>query len=360
MATSSLARLGWKDSFAEAFAEHAAAGRIPGRVVLEHTHIYRVATEHDEMLARVSGRLRHQATTRPDFPGVGDWVAVAPVADGDARIHAVLPRFSKFSRRAAGDVTEEQVVAANIDVVFLVGGLDNDFNPRRIERYLVVAWESGATPVVILNKADLVDEPERFADEVRASAPGVDVHAVSARHPETLDQLRGHLGVGRTAALLGSSGVGKSTLVNRLIGQELLKTRDVRITDSRGRHTSTARQLVVLGDDGILIDTPGMRELQLWETGQALEGAFPDIDGLAASCRFRDCSHAQEPGCAVRAASQSGELAEGRYESYLKLAGEREYQRRQLDERALLEEKRKWKVLTKAANKHIKQKRNPL
>ena len=355
----SLEQLGWNDRFAAAFQEYSTAGRVPGRIVLEHTHIYRVATEADEYLARVSGRLRHQASSRPDFPGVGDWVAVEPVASSDARIHAVLPRFSKFSRRAAGDVTEEQVVAANIDVVFLVGGLDNDFNPRRLERYLVVAWESGATPVIVLNKADLVDEPERFADEVRASAPGVDVHAVSAKQPETLDAVRAHLGYGRTAALLGSSGVGKSTIVNRLIGQELLRTRDVRLTDSRGRHTSTARQLVVLGDDGILIDTPGMRELQLWDAGQSLDEAFPDIEALAAACRFRDCSHAQEPGCAVRAAVTAGELPDGRYASYLKLAAEREYQQRQLDDRALLEQKRKWKVITKAANKHIKEKRNP-
>ena len=355
----SLERLGWNERWAAAFGEHAAPGRVPARVVLEHTHIYRVATEEQELLARVSGRMRHQANTRPDYPGVGDWVVVEPVADGDARIHAVLPRSSKFSRRAAGDVTEEQVVAANIDVVFLVGGLDNDFNPRRIERYLVVAWESGATPVIVLNKADVVDEPERFAEEVRAGAPGVDVHTVSAKHPETLHALRGHLGRGRTGALLGSSGVGKSTIVNRLIGQELLRTRDVRITDSRGRHTSTGRQLVVLGDDGILIDTPGMRELQLWDAGQSLEEAFPDVEELGAECRFRDCSHAQEPGCAVRAAVTSGELPQARYESFLKLAAEREHQQRQVDARALLEEKRKWKVITKAANKHIKEKRNP-
>ena len=354
----SLEQLGWNDRFATAFAEHAAAGRVAARVVLEHTHIYRVATGTDELLARVSGRMRHQANTRPDFPGVGDWVVLEPLAESDGRIHAVLPRSSKFSRRAAGDPTEEQVVAANIDVVFLVGGLDHDFNPRRIERYLVVAWESGATPVIVLNKADVVDEPERFAEQVRASAPGVDVHTVSAKQPETLDALRAHLGLGRTAALLGSSGVGKSTIVNRLIGQELLRTRDVRMTDSRGRHTSTARQLVVLGDHGILIDTPGMRELQLWDAGQSLEEAFPDVEALAAGCRFRDCSHAHEPGCAVRAAGTSGELAPGRYENYLKLATEREYQQRQLDDRAMLEAKRQSKVVSKAANRYIKAKKN--
>ena len=352
----SLKQLGWNDGLAAAFAEHAGHGYVPARVVLEHTHIYRVATGEQEFLARVSGRLRHRANARPDFPGVGDWVIVEPVESGDARIHGVLPRFSKFSRRAAGDVTEEQVVAANIDVVFLVGGLDNDFNPRRIERYLVVAWESGATPVVLLNKADLVEEPLRFVEEVRSSAPGVDVHAISAKDPASLEAVRAHLGIGRTAALLGSSGVGKSTIVNRLIGQELLKTRDVRITDSRGRHTSTARQLVVLGDGGILIDTPGMRELQLWDAGQSLEEAFPDIDALGRGCRFRDCSHIQEPGCAVRAAVAAGELQPSRYESFVKLAAEREHQQRQVDARAMLEEKRRAKTQTKALNKHLKQK----
>lgn len=352
-----LDELGWNERFAEAFAPLAAEGRVPGRVALEHTHIYRVATAEQEILARVSGRLRHHAASRPDYPGVGDWVVVEPVEQGDARIHSVLPRFSRFSRRAAGDVTEEQIVAANIDVVFLVGGLDGDFNPRRLERYLVVAWESGATPVIILNKADLVEDAERHVAEVQASAPGVAVHAVSAKQPETLDALRAHLGRGRTAALLGSSGVGKSTIVNRLVGHDLLRTRDVRISDSRGRHTSTARQLVVLDGDGVLIDTPGMRELQLWDAGDSLGDAFADITALAGACRFRDCRHVQEPGCAVRVAVDRGDLSAVRFESYGKLAAEREHQNRQLDERAMLEDKRRAKTMTKALNKHLNDKR---
>ena len=204
-------------------------------------------TAEAEVLARVSGRLRHRAVARVDFPAVGDWVAVEPAAKGgDARILAVLPRRSRFSRRAAGDVTEEQVVAANIDTVFLVAGLDGDFNPRRIERYLLVASESGAAPVIVLNKADVVADAEEMAAGVRAAAPGVPVHAVSCRVPGSLDVLRQYLGHGETGALLGSSGVGKSTIVNRLIGHDLLRTHDVRESDSRGRHTSTARQLVLL------------------------------------------------------------------------------------------------------------------
>lgn len=351
-----LQQYGWNERFAAAFAGHAGEGRVPGRVVLEHTHIYRVGTEAGELLARVSGRLRHRAESRPDFPAVGDWVVVEPVADSDARIHAVLPRFSRFSRRAAGDSTEEQIVAANIDIVFLVGGLDFDFNPRRIERYLVVAWESGATPVIVLNKADLVPDPARHIAEVEQVAPGVRVHAVSARQTDSVDVLRQYVTTGRTAALLGSSGVGKSTIVNRLVGHDLLRTQDVRITDSRGRHTSTARQMVLLEGGGILIDTPGMRELQLWDAGEALGDAFADVAALAASCRFRDCRHLQEPGCAVRTAASSGELAAVRLESYHKLEAERAQQARQVDARALLEDKRRAKVQTRALNKHLKHK----
>ena len=358
MTETALARYGWNERFAAAFADEAGPGRIPARVVLEHTHIYRVVTEDGETLARVSGRLRHRAQQRSNFPAVGDWVVLEPVAGSDARIHAVLPRFSHFSRRAAGDVTEEQVIAANIDVVFLVGGLDRDFNPRRIERYLVVAWESGATPVIVLNKADLVEDVAPYVREVEAVAPGVAVHAVSTRAAGSLDVLQPHLGFGRTGALLGSSGVGKSSIVNRLVGYDLLRTQDVRVTDSRGRHTSTARQMVLLDDGGVLIDTPGMRELQLWESGEALGDAFADVEAIAAECRFRDCRHRQEPGCAVRAAVGSSALSESRFESFQKLAAEREHQTRQLDARAMLEEKRRAKVMGKALNKHLKDKRS--
>src|SRR5262249_18765275 len=265
-----LEELGWTAHFAAAFdAIRAGPGVEPARVSLEHTHIYRVLTPRGERLARVAGRLRHAAAGRADFPAVGDWVAIeTPEGGGDARIRAVLPRVSRFSRRAAGDVTEEQVVAANIDVVFLVSGLDNDFNPRRIERYLVTAWESGAAPVILLNKADLVEDADGTAAEVSSLAQGVPVHAISATQGDAIDRVRGYLARGRTGALLGSSGVGKSSIANALLGEARLRTHDVRDSDSRGRHTTTGRQLVVLPGGGILIDTPGMRELQLWETGE--------------------------------------------------------------------------------------------
>jgi ribosome biogenesis GTPase len=352
-----LTALGWKPHLEEAFAPFAAQGLRAARVSLEHTHIYRVLSADGESLARVAGRLRHRAASRTDYPAVGDWVAVEPDAHGgDARIHAVLPRTSRFSRRAAGDVTEEQIVAANIDTVFLVTGLDGNFNPRRIERYLLVAWESGASPVIVLNKADLIDDPEVRAEEVRAIAQGVPVYAVSCEVPGSVEVLREYLGYGQTGALLGSSGVGKSTIVNRLIGHELLATRDVRDWDSRGRHTSTARQLVLLAGTGILIDTPGMRELQLWETGEGLAGTFGDIDQLAEGCRFRDCRHRSEPGCAVVAAQAAGTLTAERLASFHKLADEQAYQLRRQDERGQLEEKRRGRIGAKAARQALKHK----
>ncbi len=352
-----LAALGWTDTLAAAFAPHASEGLVPARVALEHTHIYRVLSESGEWLARVSGRLRHHAATRVDFPAVGDWVAIEPPNDsGDARIRAVLPRFSRFSRRAAGNPTEEQIVAANIDVVFLVSGLDGDFNSRRIERYLVVAWDSGATPVIVLNKADLLDDLHAVVQDVQSVAAGVDVHAVSCRQPDSLDVLRRYLGAGRTGALLGSSGVGKSSIVNQLVGYDMLRTRDVRVSDSRGRHASTSRQLVMLPGGGVLIDTPGMRELQLWETGDAVGETFADIEDRASSCRFRDCQHRTEPGCAVRTAVAAGEIPAQRLESFHKLFDEQAYQARQQDERALIEEKRRGKIGAKALRKRIKDK----
>jgi ribosome biogenesis GTPase len=352
-----LDELGWSAHFASAFEPFRGPGVEPARVSLEHTHIYRVLTAEGERLARVAGRLRHAAASRADFPAVGDWVAIeTPEGGGDARIRAVLPRMSRFSRRAAGNPTEEQVVAANVDVVFLVSGLDGDFNPRRIERYLVTAWESGASPVILLNKADLVDDPDAIVRDVEALAQGVPVLAMSARRAETIDRVREHVTRGRTAALLGMSGVGKSSIANVLLGEERLTTQDVREHDSRGRHTTSGRQLLLVPGGGILIDTPGMRELQLWDTGESVAGAFADVEAIAEECRFRDCRHAAEPGCAVLAAVAAGVLPGARLESFRKLQAEQDHQSRQQDERGRLETKRIGRIGAKAIRQVLREK----
>lgn len=350
MDTPDLATLGWNAHWQAAFATFAAEGFVPARVSLEHQHIYRVCTGDAERLATVAGRFRHHAAGKHEFPAVGDWVALKPRADLNARatIHAVLPRTSRFSRKSAGDVTEEQIVAANVDLVFLVSGLDHDFNPRRIERYLITTWDGGATPVIILNKADLCDDVAARIAEVEVIAAGTPIHALSSREGAGLEALQPYLATGRTVALLGSSGVGKSTLINALLGDERQRTFEVRENDSRGRHTTTNRELIVLPQGGLLIDTPGMRELQLWEGGGAMAEVFDDIAAIASRCHYRDCQHDTEPTCAVKDAVARGELGEDRLDSYRRLRREARHLEAKVDERAAQEEKRKWKVIHKS------------
>ena len=327
-----------------------AAGRVPGRVSLEHNHVFRVMTADGEHLAETAGRLKHRATARRELPVVGDWVALRPDPGGRWQILEVLPRESAFSRKAAGRETEEQVVAANIDAVFIVFGLDTHVKPRAIERYLVVARQSGAEPVVVLSKADVIEDPEGLETDLelaRAAAGEAPVLLVSARTGAGFEALASVLRPGRTVALIGPSGVGKSTIVNRLVGREVLPTGEVREWDSRGRHTSVHRQLVVSEGGGIVIDTPGMRELQLWDTDAVTEG-FHDIEALAAACRFRDCRHQTEPGCAVKAAVDAGTLDADRFESFGKLLLEQEDMEKRRDERALADAKRTAKQMGKA------------
>lgn len=343
-----LEALGWSDRLAREFAPYAARGFLPGRVALEHKHIYRILTEGAELLARVSGGLRHRATKVVEYPAVGDWTALRVRADQRASIHAILSRRSRFSRKVAGDVTQEQVVAANIDTVFLATGLDDDFNLRRIERYLVTAWESGAQPVVLLTKADLCEDlPARIRD-VERIAGGAPVLTTSARTGSGVDLLQPFLAPGTTVAILGSSGVGKSTLINRLIGRDVQRTAEVG-ADSRGRHTTTQRELIQLPSGGLIIDTPGLREIQLWDVGGSLGSTFPEIEALAAGCRFADCRHETEPRCAVREAVDDGRLDPDRLASFLKLQQEAQYLAEKQDQLALLEKKRKWKTIAKAA-----------
>jgi ribosome biogenesis GTPase len=341
-----LTALGWDETRAEQFEPHAAAGLTPGRVAVQHRGAYDVLTEHGELRCDVAGRLYDESASPADLPAVGDWVAVAArPGEASGTVQAVLPRRTKFSRKTAWQAAEEQVLAANVDVVLIVTSLNEDLNLRRLERYLTLAWESGARPVFVLTKADLAEDVEAAVQAVEAIAFGVPVVAISSVTGAGLDALRSHLGAGVTAALLGSSGVGKSTLVNTFAGEELLATREIR-DDGRGRHTTTRRELIQLPDGSLVIDTPGMREIQLWVADEGLEEAFEDVTELFARCRFSDCSHDSEPGCAVKEAIAERTLSTERWESYLKLQRELAHLERRIDKRAAAEERKRWKAVS--------------
>lgn len=328
-----LQALGWNED-REASWGHSplfsGSGFEPGRITADYGSRYRLSGACGETAAVLSGKLRHSMETSPEGPpAIGDWVAYRPAGNGDpAVIHELLPRRSFIARKAAGSTVMRQAVAANVDTLFVVCALNDDFNVRRVERYLIMAWNSGAVPVVLLTKADLCPEAEELQLQMEAAAPGVAVHRVSALMDEGMEALQPYLAFGKTVALTGSSGCGKSTLVNRLSGEEVQRTGEVRGEDGRGRHTTTHRELFRLPGGAIVIDTPGMRELQLWEDDGGLDLAFGDIAKLGEDCRFADCRHEREEGCAVLAAVRSGELEEKRLINYRKTEKELEYQSR--------------------------------
>lgn len=339
-----LTSLGWSDTFAHSFAPYAAQGYGVGRVAVVHRSQYQLYTEQGDMTATLTGRFRHQTQDPADFPAIGDWVVIQTQPEtNQTLIEAVLPRKSQFSRQAAGTRTTAQVVAANVDTLFLVSGLDQDFNLRRIERYLVMAWESGAEPVIVLNKADLCEDLDSKRTAVETVAFGVPIILLSALEQTNLDALAIYLKPGQTVTLLGSSGVGKSTLVNQLMGADIQTTQTVRADDSHGRHTTTARTMLRLPTGTLLIDTPGMRELQLWLADDSLDETFTDIETLAQQCRFRDCQHQSEPGCAIQAALTTGELSAKRLGNYQKLQKEQAHQR----QKYRVNSKARWKAITK-------------
>lgn len=351
--------LGWDAFFADAAAAHRAEGWAPARVVRDGRDLWHVVGEAGEMVAALAGKVRHRAEVRSDLPAVGDWVLVQPLPDeGRALIHAVLPRRTAFIRKVPGDVTTTQVVAANVDTVFLVSALDGgrNYNLRRIERYLALARESGAAPVLLLNKADLCPTADEFVQEVRGVAGAVPVYAVSALRGTGIEQLAAHLPRGRTCALLGSSGVGKSALVNALMGDDLKEVGEVRFADKRGRHTTSYRELLRLPTGALIIDNPGLREIQLWGDEEGLGDVFPDVEELAARCRFTDCRHEQEPGCAVQAALQAGALEPRRFRNYLQLRAELHHLVMRKDRRAQQDEKRKWKQLYRSMRERQREK----
>ena len=354
--TGSLAGWGW-NSYFEAFWRGAGwENAVPARVVKQQRKFWRVAGDFTECWAEVSGKLRLAADQGADWPAVGDWVVVElHGADTTAVIQEVLPRRSKFVRKSPGNKMEEQVIAANVDTALLVSALGRDFNPRRVERYLAQCWESGARPVIVLNKADACEEALEKAAEMERVAIGTAICVVSARTGQGFAELEEFLRAGQTLVLLGSSGVGKSTMANRLLGHVVQGVRPVRETDSRGRHTTTTRELFVLPGGALLMDTPGLREMQLWDAEDGVAQTFADIDSLAAKCQFRDCRHEGEPGCAVQSALDGGTLDPARLENRRKLVREQEFLRRKVDPKARQEQKHQWKQIHREARQKYEQ-----
>ena len=349
-----LETFGWNDFFDARFAQYSHQGLLPGRVTIQHKDRYVLFTEQGEVSGKVSGKFRFEISGLHDFPAVGDWVAYEiDSADQSTVIRHVLERRTRFSRKVAGDRPDEQVLAANIDIVFLVMGLDANYNLRRLERHLTVASESGARTVIILNKSDLCSHLEECTREVLSIAHGIDVVVMSALHKENVIPLLSLLMPGTTGVLLGSSGVGKSTITNLLLNKEQVKVQKVRITDDHGRHTTAYRELLMLPNGGMIIDTPGLRELQIWSVEEGLPESFEDIEKLTASCRFRDCRHVTEPGCAVLSAVGQGTVKQERYESFQKLQSETRYQTKKDNPST----KRMEKELGKKITKHLRAKR---
>ena len=369
MTEDGLLELGWDDRFATLLASEA-GGLVPGRILGEERGQYVVATASGEGPASPSGRLRHDTQVDPTaaWPSVGDWVALDPVADGGNEsdgangsssahrlIQQVLPRRTAVIRRSPGDRRmPSQVLAANVDVVFVVTSVNAEFNVRRLERYLTVAWESGAVPVVLLSKADLAEDIESFRLIAESTAPGVEIIPVSIVSGDGVEAVRAHLGTGRTVVFTGSSGVGKSSIVNALAGTDLLDTGGIRLDDARGRHTTTRRQLIRLAG-AVLIDTPGLRELGILD-GEGLSTAFDDVERAAAECRFNDCQHRSEPGCGVRAALAAGTLSRDRVEAYGKLQREAERAALATDALARRAERKKWTAIHRSVGEHMKMK----
>ena len=307
---------------------------IPARVTAVHKERYEIVCDRGITHARL--KTREYFVDTQDFPTAGDYVMIDYIDNGDSRILATLPRRTLFSRREPGPIPRDQAVAANFDYVFIMQSLNQDFNPKRLERYLTLSWQSGAVPVILLTKADLVEDYWDYLTQVERVAAGVNVHVVSARTGQGLPRLNAYLQPGKTVVFLGSSGVGKSSLVNALAGEEIMAVKAIREDDSKGRHTTTHRQLIRLKSGVMVIDTPGMRELGMWEVSEGLADAFSDVESYLGSCRFSDCTHEKEPGCAIRAAISAGELELSRWESYRKLKEEA------VDKEEMLRRKREW------------------
>ncbi len=345
----SLEDLGWCEFFEKQRQQKQNDELMRARVSEENRALYKIISERGERLAELRGKLRHAATSREMLPAVGDWV-LADESGTRATIHFVFERRSKFSRRIAGRKVEEQIVAANVGTVFLVSSLNREFNARRVERYLTLAWESGARPTVVLNKADLCENIAELREEAEHAAMGVRTIVASVLNGEGILELREIVRNGDTTALLGSSGVGKSSLINAILGKEIQITKEIRESDDRGRHATTSRQLIVAPGGGVLLDTPGMRELQLWDASGGIAHAFADVEELAKQCKFRDCSHKNEPGCAVREAMDEERLA-----NYHKLQREEEFLESKQDDALRFQRTRELRKMMKGVNRFYRE-----
>ena len=353
-----LKQYGWNDFFAAYFAEYAAKGLHAARVSVEHRNYYELYSEFGELTAEKSGKLFYSTDDSNLLPAVGDWVVFKHIPDENkAFITDVLPRKTKFSRKKAGSTTEEQIVAANVDTVFIISSLNQDLNMRRMERYMALAWDNNVKPVVLLSKADLCEDVFAKLVEVQQRFQGVDVHIVSALQKAGIDELLKYFEGNQTIAVIGSSGVGKSTLINSMLDWEKMNVSEIGLYKDKGRHTTTHRELTLVPGGGLIIDTPGMREIQMWEGAEGLSELFEDIEKLVVECKFSDCKHESEPGCAVKGAIEKGELDEGRFRSYKKLLSEVSYFERKQDKKAQLEEKKKWKKISQLGRQISNEKR---
>jgi len=353
-----LKNYGWNDFFEACFAEYAGKDMHAARVSIEHRNYYELYSEFGELTAEKSGKLFYSTEDTHQLPAVGDWVVYKHIpSENKAVITEVLPRKTKFSRKKAGATTEEQIVAANVDTVFIISSLNQDLNLRRMERYMALAWDNDVTPVILLSKADLCDDIYAKLVTVQDAFPGTDVLIVSAVKKAGLDELLPYFEGNKTIAVIGSSGVGKSTLINGLLDWEKMEVSDISLYKDKGRHTTTHRELTVVPGGGLIIDTPGMREIQMWEGAEGLSELFEDIEKLVVECKFSDCKHESEPGCAVKGAIEKGELDEARFKSYKKLLSEVSYFERKQDKKAQIEEKKKWKKISQLGKQISNEKR---
>jgi ribosome biogenesis GTPase len=352
-----LAQLGWDEHYQSQVDELGIPDIVIGRIFrVDAGGHYSVITKEGDLRVRIPGKMKNRASSAADLPGIGDWVLIKST-EIDNVIFKVLERKNVILRKAAGREFKEQLVGANIDIIFIVMGLDSDFNLRRLERYLFMVASSGASPVVLLNKSDLAEDMESQLDGVQKIAEDIPIHSMSALKKEGMELISGYLKEGVTISVVGSSGVGKSTLINALMKEEKLKTGDVRKKDGKGRHVTASRELFLIPGGGVIIDNPGIREIQLWGDAASLDDAFSDIGELAEHCKFRDCQHRTEPGCKVREAVENGELPKERYENYLKMQKELAYLEMKRDRGAEATEKARWKGILKNADKYKKYKK---